>query len=440
MPEPKIEVGLVTDRKIDLLLIGDYNSGKSDRFTGNISIEFVNGRIEIIGKKNRVPFLKHVELVPDDEFANSFIVENFELGKDFHWEQKKRARFRGRIKVIAKENNLILINVIRAEEYLRSVISSEMSARSPIEFLKAHAIISRSWLISQMITPVKDKSLSNIKTENELIKWYDNREHEDFDICADDHCQRYHGIPNASFDRVNRAIEETEGIVLIYGDDICDARYSKCCGGRTEAYEAVWDNNPKKYLKPIFDYKYDPDDFIDDLSDERAAKRWIAANPVSFCNTHDEELLTDILVDFDHATSDFFRWNVRYTQEQLKEIIWVKSGIEFGEIIDLKPLERGSSGRIIRLEITGTERSFIVGKELEIRKWLSKSHLLSSAFIVKKLNVKNKIPQEFELLGAGWGHGVGLCQIGAANMAKQGYYFDEILLHYYTGANLKKIY
>lgn len=440
MPEPKIEVGLVTERKIDLLLIGDYKSGKSDTFTGNISIEFVNGRIEVIGKKNRVPFLKNVELVPDDEFANSFIVENFELGKDFHWQQKKRARFRGRIKVIAKENNLILINVIRAEEYLRSVISSEMSARSPIEFLKAHAIISRSWLISQMITPVKDKSISNIRTENELVKWYDNREHEDFDICADDHCQRYHGIPNASFDRVNRAIEETEGIVLIDGENICDARYSKCCGGRSEAYETVWDNNPKPYLKPIYDYKYSPDDFEDDLSNEIAARKWITANPVSFCNTHDEELLTDILVDFDYETIDFFRWNVHYTQDQLKEIIWVKSGIDFGEIIDLKPLERGSSGRITRLEITGTERSFIVGKELEIRKWLSKSHLLSSAFVVNKRKVKNNIPQEFELLGAGWGHGVGLCQIGAAAMAKQGYYFDEILLHYYTGANLKKIY
>lgn len=440
MPEPKIEVGLLTDKKIDLLLIGDYKSGKSDTFTGNISIEFANGRIEISGGKTRVPFFKKVELNPDDEFADSFIVENFELGKNFHWQQKKQARFRGRIKVIAKEEKLILINLIRAEEYLRSVISSEMSARSPIEFLKAHAIISRSWLISQMITPVKDKSLSNIQTENEIIRWYDNREHEDFDICSDDHCQRYHGIPNANFDIVNQAIEETEGIVLIDGEQICDARYSKCCGGRSETYASVWDNNPKPYLKPVFDYKYEPDDFENDLSDERMARKWINSNPVSFCNTNDDELLSNILVDFDHDTINFFRWKVRYSQEELKEIIWVKSGIDFGEIIDLNPLERGSSGRIFRLEIIGTKKTLVVGKELEIRRWLSKSHLLSSAFIVNKLNVKNNIPQEFELVGAGWGHGVGLCQIGAAAMAKLGYHFDEILLHYYSGANLKKIY
>jgi SpoIID/LytB domain protein len=298
------------------------------------------------------------------------------------------------------------------ERYLTSVISSEMSATASKEFLKAHAVISRSWLLAQM---EKRKQLDNgataffsfIKKDDELIRWYDREDHTIFDVCADDHCQRYQGITKQSSPAVEQAISETRGQILTYGDEICDARFSKCCGGETEEFQYCWEDTPKPYLVSF----HDP-----------------------YCDTHDEKILSQVLNDYDQETPDFYRWTVEYTQEALSELVNRKLKDDFGQITDLIPLERGKSGRIWKLKIVGTKKTFTIGKELEIRRALSESHLLSSAFEVEKT------PSGYRLNGRGWGHGVGLCQIGAVGMALKGHSYQEILKHYYPNFKVVKVY
>jgi SpoIID/LytB domain protein len=356
------------------------------------------------------------------------------IGINFHWEKKENQRFLGSLKIIVENGKLTVINLVQAEQYLMSVISSEMSANSSVELLKAHAIISRSWLLAQIqkrkqIANTQQKYISEIKSEEERIRWYDREDHILYDVCADDHCQRYQGITRLFAHNAQVSIEETTGMVLTSGGKICDARFSKSCGGITESFENVWENIEHPYLQTLVDYKFSPDDYNFDLRDEKSAEQWIKNSPPAFCNTQDVKILSQVLTDYDQKTKDFYRWDVEYTQDEISELIKIKSGIDFGSIIDLIPIERGYSGRIIKLKIIGTKQTLTIGKELEIRKTLSKTHLYSSAFLIYKSGIENNIPQKFKLRGAGWGHGVGLCQIGAAVMGEMGYRFDEILLH-----------
>jgi len=386
-----------------------------------------------------------VVLNPVDLKTSSFDLLDVTIGIHFHWERKENQRFKGSLCIIVENEKLTAINDIPLEDYLESVISSEMSATSSIELLKAHAVISRSWLLAQV---VKGKELKEsakkynpvLSTETEYIRWYDREDHVNFDVCADDHCQRYQGITRQTSELVRQAITETFGLTLMHNNKVCDARFSKSCGGVAETFENVWEPEVHPYLQAIIDNPQAPAGFNLDLTNENAAENWIRSAPEAFCNTHNKQVLSQVLNDYDQETTDFYRWKVTYAQQVIAELIARKSGRDFGDIIDLIPVERGKSGRLKKLKIVGSKLTLIIGKELQIRKTLSESHLYSSAFVVDKLKIENGIPQEFVLTGAGWGHGVGLCQIGAAVMGEKGYTFEEILMHYFRGAILSKEY
>ncbi len=446
MEEPNVSVAILSAEQIKFELYGDIGSILSDKaLRGKYTAKFTNGKIEISDAKEVFFEAEEVLFEPEDLETDSFIIYDVVIGKNFHWEQKEKQRFLGSLRLIVENDKLTAINILPMEYYLTSVISSEMSATSSVELLKAHAIISRSWLLSQMLkekeTAVSETEVnSKIESKDERITWYDRKDHTLYDVCADDHCQRYQGITRLHAHNAQEAVMATSGIVLKYKDEVCDTRYSKCCGGISESYENVWDPNVHPYLTKVVDYKFDPDDYNINLTKEEVAEEWILHNPPAFCNTNDRKVLTQVLVSFDQKTADFYRWEVSYTQKEISELIHEKSGIDFGEIIDLVPVERGLSGRIIKLKIVGTKKTFTIGKELEIRKILSKSHLYSSALVFKKKEIVDGIPQQFILKGAGWGHGVGLCQIGAAVMGEMGYLFDEILVHYFPGVKIQKIY
>ena len=293
-----------------------------------------------------------------------------------------------------------------------------------------------------MTTQTGANFFSFVMNDDELIRWYDREDHTIFDVCADDHCQRYQGITRETSDKARQAVAATSGQILQYGGEICDARFSKCCGGITERYRYCWENIDKPYLMAVRDSRegVTADATLPDLTVEANAEAWIRQQPDAFCNTTDRRILSQVLNDYDQETKDFYRWHVDYTQEELSQLITDRLKLDLGAIIDLEPLERGASGRISRLRIVGSKRSFVIGKELEIRRTLSPSHLYSSAFVVDRSDLRDGVPQRFRLTGAGWGHGVGLCQIGAAVMGDQGYPYDQILLHYYRGADIKKIY
>ena len=363
-------------------------------------------------------------------------------------ERKESQTFPGVLRLIVDSEKICAINELPVETYLESVISSEMSATASLELLKAHAVISRSWLLAQMEKRRNLKESANsffsfIRKDDELIKWYDREDHTLFDVCADDHCQRYQGITKETSPNVATAIRRTRGQILLSEGEICDARFSKCCGGISEEYEYCWEDEHKPYLEAIRDNhqqlegKAEP---LLDLTVEKNAEKWIRSAPEAFCNTTDKKILSQVLNDYDQETADFYRWKVSYTQTELKALIEQKTNMTFGDILDLVPLKRGKSGRISRLKIVGSELTFTIGKELEIRRTLSESHLYSSAFVVDKEDVVDGVPQRFVLTGAGWGHGVGLCQIGAAVMGEDGYGYDEILTHYYHHATIEKLY
>jgi SpoIID/LytB domain protein len=351
----------------------------------------------------------------------------------------------GTLKFVVHEDKITAINILPVEDYLTSVISSEMSATSSLELLKAHAVVSRSWLFAQIekrkaMSDKGDGFFSFTKTKEEYIRWYDREDHTIFDVCADDHCQRYQGITKASNATVAKAVKATRGQILIYDNKICDARFSKCCGGATEEFEYCWEDKHYDYLTAVRDADLEEARPLPDLTDEKEAERWIRKAPASFCDTHDKKILSQILNNYDQETTDFYRWKVRYTQEELAELIRKNTKTDYGDILDLIPVQRGTSGRICKLKIVGSEKTLTIGKELEIRRTLSNSHLFSSAFVVDKGELKDGVPQWFLLSGAGWGHGVGLCQIGAAVMGEKGYAYDEILLHYYKNAEIKRFY
>ncbi|MEL7587273.1 MAG: SpoIID/LytB domain-containing protein [Prolixibacteraceae bacterium] len=433
--QPTIQVGIVAAPEISFGLHGDFGSGaNTDRqfraivCDGAIVLTGGNGVNETAGE------FKFSSAAPTD----SFTLKNVTIGIGFHWEQQEEQRFRGDLKLIVEDDRLRAINIIPLEDYLCSVISSEMSATSSAELLKAHAVISRSWLLAQIERSKRPQIRTTPDSPDEQIRWYDREDHTHFDVCADDHCQRYQGITKIINTKVNDAINATFGEVLFGDGEICDARFSKCCGGISENFEYIWEPRPHSYLVRVRDDQREAD--LPDLRIETEAEKWIRSNPPAFCNTGDKKILSQVLPGFDQATSDFYRWQVTYTQEELSTLLLKKTGIDFGEVISLQPIERGYSARLIKLKITGTKKILIIGKELEIRRALSNSHLYSSAFVVDHPEVQNGIPKKFVLTGAGWGHGAGLCQIGAAVMGERGYPYEKILFHYFKDTILKKIY
>lgn len=435
--EPIVSVGIVSASKLCFSLNAPYTVCSLEQ-CGKQVVELSEGRI--LWENN---FYDELLFEPNDT-QSSFTLEDVTIGVNFHWERKEAQTFLGKLRFIVENNNICAINELPVETYLISVISSEMRATSSLELLKAHAVISRSWLLAQMeqrkaenSNAVKQPSL--FKTDNEIVRWYDREDHKHFDVCADDHCQRYQGITKAANKHVVEAIKQTAGEILTSRGEICDARYSKCCGGAVEEFQYCWENIRKPYLQALPDTMPDTTS-LPNLTNEAVACQWILSSPNAFCNTTDQKVLSQVLNDFDQETTDFYRWIQIYSQAEVKQLLEEKLAIQFGDIIDLIPMERGKSGRIYRLKIIGTQRTLIIGKELEIRRALSKSHLYSSAFIVEKADIKDGVPQQFIIKGAGWGHGVGLCQIGAAMMGVQGYCYDEILLHYYKSAEITKAY
>lgn len=435
--EPIVSVGIVSASKLCFSLNAPYTVRSSQR-CGKQVVELSEGRILWENA------LYDELLFEPTDAQSSFTLEDVTIGVNFHWERKEAQTFLGKLRFIVQDNNICAINELPVETYLTSVISSEMRATSSLELLKAHAVISRSWLLAQMEQRKAEnnnveKQPSFFKTNEEIVRWYDREDHKRFDVCADDHCQRYQGITKAANKHVVEAIQQTAGEILTSHGEICDARYSKCCGGAVEEFQYCWENIKKPYLQALPDALPDTTP-LPDLTDEAVARQWILSSPDAFCNTTDQKVLSQVLNDFDQETTDFYRWNQTYSQAEVKQLLEEKLEVQFGDIIDLVPLSRGKSGRIYRLKIVGKERTLIIGKELEIRRALSKSHLYSSAFIVEKADIKDGVPQKFIIKGAGWGHGVGLCQIGAAMMGKQGYRYEEILLHYYKGAEITKAY
>jgi SpoIID/LytB domain protein len=429
------------EKEISFQLNGTYvlqQNGKE--YSGKQLAKYIDGKILFDG-------ISEEELIfnPKEYETANFDLYGVTIGIKFHWERKEDQRFKGSLHFICEDEKLTAINVLSLEDYLVSVISSEMSATSSFELLKAHAVISRSWLMAQVIKGEElQKSNANyqsiVETEDSYIRWYDREDHVNFDVCADDHCQRYQGMTKQSTPLVVDAINETRGLVLTSDGNICDARFSKCCGGVAETFENVWEPENHKYLQAVIDNPQAPEGYDMNLKDEAAADRFIRTSPEAFCNTTDKEILSQVLNDYDQETMDFYRWKVEYSQEEITELIERKTGKEFGQILDLILGERGESGRLITLKIVGSKRSLLIGKELEIRKVLSESHLYSSEFVVDKVEGENGVPAKFVLIGAGWGHGVGLCQIGAAVMGAKGYKYNEILLHYFRGAELERRY
>jgi len=391
-----------------------------------VEVELMGTFTDVAGRSypaGRHRFTSDITLNPGEASSSGFALDNMTIGIGFHWERKERQVFRGALRIISRPDGLTVINDVPLEEYVTSVISSEMSASCPLELLKAHAVISRSWLLFPKGTAAEAAREPLARQQHESVRWYGREAHPDFDVCADDHCQRYQGITKAFSDAASEAVNATRGELLLYAGRICDARFSKCCGGVTEQYATAWEDQDIPYLKSIYDGPVE--------SGSYDAESLIRSEPPAYCNTRDVNLLARILPGFDQETQDFYRWRVEYSPEELRDLVKARLGVDLGSIRDLQSLARGPSGRIYRLKITGEKDFLVIGKELEIRRALSRSHLYSSAFVV------DKEAGRFVLRGAGWGHGVGLCQIGAAVMASEGKSYKEILVHYYRGTTVE---
>ncbi len=443
--QPTVSVGIMHEKEIDFELNNNYifscdECAETCEVKGAQHVSEQNGKVLWNGKE-----YKELRFIPKG--IGTFWLRDVTIGVNFHWERKEDQKFGNILKIIVEHGKLTAVNVIGVEDYLTSVISSEMSATASEELLKAHAVISRSWLLAQI---EKNKSIvasnSNYcactQTEDELVKWYDREDHVNFDVCADDHCQRYQGLTRASTAMVRKVIAQTWGELLMDGNNICDARFSKCCGGGVEEFQYCWEPVKYSYLVKLRDGKNPAD--LPDLTVEENAHKWIMESPEAFCNTTDQKILSQVLNNYDQETVNFYRWKEEYNQQELSDLILNRSGVDYGNIVDLIPVERGTSGRLSKLKIVGTKKTMTIGKELEIRRTLSTSHLYSSAFVVEKVGEIEvngvKVPEKFILHGAGWGHGVGLCQIGAAVMGEQGYKYKEILLHYFVGASIEAKY
>ena len=454
--QPKITVGII-DRQTEVTgrLDGNFRGDGFGPVSGQFSAKADAGLIvftdETHGEICRSPSIRiiaregsalQLRQGTTARSGQAFTLFHVTIGNRFHWERAEDQTFGGDLILLTREDGTIAaINEIPLEDYLTSVISSEMSASAPMEFLKAHAILARSWLLAALGRRKKTKETSVserkiVEEEGEVIRWYDREDHDLFDVCADDHCQRYQGIMKIASERAEEAVRQTRGRVITYQDEICDARYSKACGGITEDFKTAWDDKRVPYLTSISDASV-PQLLIET---EEEASRWILSDPEAFCHTKDERLLEKILSDFDRETKGFFRWTIEYSRAELEEILQEKSGFDFGTLREIIPLRRGPSGRISRLKIVGSKKNMVVGKELEIRRWLSRSHLYSSAFVVAVNYNPQGEAERFIFHGAGWGHGVGLCQIGAAVMATRRFSAKEILKHYFRGVKIQKIY
>ena len=442
METPHIQVGILSKPKIRFTFHTPYREQNGHlEISGSWEVKFDGSLLILSRDKEEIICKNGIVFVPQDEVNGSFTLHDVTIGINFHWERDEDQRFKGGLKLLIEEGQVTGINLLSVEDYLISVISSEMSATSSAVLLKAHAVISRSWLLAQI---QKNKAIEGQKyqslfeDEHTRIRWYDREDHLNFDVCADDHCQRYQGITRASTDLVVEVVNATRGEVLMSGESICDARFSKCCGGVSELFENCWEPVNHPYLQKVVDNASLPVGYDLDLTNEEAARAWILGSPEAFCNTDNKQVLSQVLNDYDQETNDFFRWKVRYSQAELSDLVRKRTGIDFGVIEALEPVERGVSGRLIRLRIVGSKRTMVFGKELEIRKALSESHLYSSAFVVDRVEENGHV--SFVLHGAGWGHGVGLCQIGAAMMGAKGYSYQDILMHYFRGASLEKMY
>ncbi len=442
--EPHIQVGILHAKEVEFEFNGLYVCGDR-QITGRQKATLLpDGKIQWAGQVFEEVFF---EPLSEDCALTLYHVT---IGIGFHWEREETQVFKGALRLIVEDGKIAAVNVLPVEWYLTSVISSEMSADAGEEYLKAHAVISRSWVISQM--QAREEHAESVETDTSykasavekdgvvfINRWYGRSAHTRFDVCADDHCQRYQGITRETNPAVEAAIKATRGEVLTYQGAICDARFSKSCGGVSEAYDACWDDKSVPYLQPVRCAAEGGD--LPDLRCEEVAERWIRSSPEAFCASKDRRVLSKVLNDYDQETPDFYRWKVRLSQEEIRKLIMEKQGQDVGDVLDLVPLERGGSGRIVRLKIQGTKKTLVIGKELEIRRTLSPSHLLSSAFVVdKEIPKGGTVPEVFVLTGAGWGHGVGFCQIGGAVMADKGYPYKEILLHYFKGAELERWY
>jgi len=440
--QPRITVGIM-DRQAEVsgCLHGDFHGDGFGLVSGRFSAKAMSGMVVLTDEAHleiaRSPSIRLT--APQDA---TFELLQVTIGNRFHWERREDQAFQGSLMIRPrKDGTIAAINEILLEDYLRSVISSEMNPAAPMEFLKVHAILSRSWLLAALDRKKNGKEGPRpapkiLAKEGEVIRWYDREDHDFFDVCADDHCQRYQGIRKIASVQAEEAVRETLGRVVAYQDEICDARYSKACGGRTEDFATAWDDKGVPYLTSLADapMAHPP------IATEEEAAHWILSAPEAYCHTKDEDLLEKILPSIDRETKGFFRWTIAYPREELEEILREKSGFDFGDLQEIVPLRRGPSGRICRLKIVGSKKGVIVGKELEIRRWLSRSHLYSSAFVVKAQQDPRGRAERFIFHGAGWGHGVGLCQIGAAAMAARGFSAENILKHYFRGAEIKKIY
>ena len=440
--EPIIRVG-ITEHEPEVwgMFQGQFELPSTVRLTGPFQVRNENDRVVLYDDEG-IEEIRGPEILCRAISRGPFTLRDVTIGIRFHWERREDQTFEGDVRFLAGENGTVVaINEIGLERYLKSVISSEMSPAAPSEFLKAHAITSRSWLAAMLerrsVGPGSGApACRSRETESEIIRWYDREDHSRFDVCADDHCQRYQGITKILLEAAGAAVEATRGVFLTYGDSVCDARYFKACGGLTENFDNVWEDTPIPYLTSVSDSTAE----YPRIASEADARAWIMSLPEAYCNPSDAGVLRQILPSLDQETTDFFRWKMEYKREELEEILRVKSGIDFGVLTDLIPVQRGASGRIVRLKVVGSKKTLVVGKELEIRRWLSKSHLYSSAFVVETVRDTKGIPLHFTFFGAGWGHGVGLCQIGAAMMAEKGKNAEEIVAHYFRGATLKKLY
>jgi SpoIID/LytB domain protein len=440
--EPLLSVGIY-EREAETrgVLNGRFVLPDKTALSGEFSVRPDHGHLVLIAKDGReLARGPEIRLVPEGK--TTFTLRGVTIGINFHWERKEDQTFEGGLRLLPNADGTITaINDAGVEQYLKSVISSEMSAEAPLELLRAHAITSRSWLVAMLERQKRFKNVGGParrgrETEEEIVRWYDREDHKFYDVCADDHCQRYQGITKIISATAEQAVQDTRGVFLVHGGEICDARYSKSCGGRSEVFASAWEDLSVPYLSTVSDAAVEHPL----SSSEAAAERWVHSSPEAYCNTTDGKILRQVLPSFDQETTDFYRWTVNYTQEALAALLQKRSGIDFGEVRRLEPLQRGPSGRIMRLRIVGSRRTVVVGKELEIRRWLSPSHLYSSAFVVRAEGGTGEVPAKFTLHGAGWGHGVGFCQIGAAVMAAKGFPAERIVKHYFRGADLRKLY
>jgi peptidoglycan hydrolase-like amidase len=440
--EPQLAVGIYEhEAETRGVLNGRFVLPDNTALSGEFWVRPTQGRLVLMGKDgHELARGLEIRLVPGRNATST--LRGVTIGINFHWERKEDQTFEGGLRLLSNPDGTITaINDVGVEQYLKSVISSEMSAEAPIELLRAHAITSRSWLVAML---ERQKRFRNVggparrgrESGEEIVRWYDREDHKFYDVCADDHCQRYQGITKIISTRAEEAVRDTRGVFLVHGGEICDARYSKSCGGRSELFENAWEDVSISYLTTVSDAAVEHPL----ICSEVAAEQWIDSSPGAYCNTTDGLILRQVLPSFDQETTDFYRWKVTYTQEELATLLHKRSGIDFGEVHRLEPLQRGPSGRIVRLRIAGSRRCLVVGKELEIRRWLSSSHLYSSAFIVRTEGGTRNTPARFIFHGAGWGHGVGFCQIGAAVMAAKGFQAETIVKHYFRGADLKKAY